>query len=106
MSHVGGGQPAFHQEPKKTRSLLSQGPLQPGSGHVTRASQSDAPASRLIQPRGRGESDPMPATVLGWRGHRQQASGAQSWGWYTENFTRRSLVWAVVLAASSGIFSP
>lgn len=32
---AGGEEPAFRQEPEKARSLLSQGPLQPGSVHVT-----------------------------------------------------------------------
>lgn len=40
LSHESGGEgePDFHQEAEEARSQLSQGALQPGSGHVTGAS--------------------------------------------------------------------
>lgn len=39
----GKGEPAFYQQAEKARTQLSQEPLQSGSGHVTRASQSEPP---------------------------------------------------------------
>lgn len=67
LSHESGvgGEPDFHQEAEKARSQLSQGPLQPGSGHVTEASQFDIPAQSLTQPRRSVVSDPIAASILG-----------------------------------------
>lgn len=60
-----GGEPDLHQEAEKARSQLSQGPLQPGSGHVIGASQCNVPAQCLTRPRRSVVSDPVAASTLG-----------------------------------------